>query len=87
MAKAKPKDKLYCYTVFCGFSITIIPATSVEDARRHMLINMGYERKPWVAKDWKIRRTTAEDRQRYGAYAGPAAREKLLEIDFDYKEA
>lgn len=83
MAKPKPKDKLHLYAVFAGFSVTLIPAVDIDDARKHMLINMGYERKPWVGENWVIRRATAEDRQLYGGHAGSAAREKMTQFDFE----
>jgi hypothetical protein len=52
------------YAVYAGLSFTVIVANSIDDARWHALINYGLERKPWLAKDWKIHRATPDERRR-----------------------
>jgi hypothetical protein len=53
------------YAIYAGLSFSIITATSIEDARWHMLINMNLDRKPWLAKDWKIHPATPEENRRW----------------------
>jgi hypothetical protein len=72
MPAKKPVKKIpaeHQYVVYMGSSFGIVVARSVADAREQLLLDMGCERKPWVARDWRIHRASEDERRRYAALA------------------
>lgn len=68
-ARRKAENDLRPYAVYAGTSFTIVMAASIDEARKTMLVNMDLERKPWLARDWRIHRASREERDRYVALA------------------
>lgn len=55
------------FAIYAGTSFTIVVAPTAEEARKQMLMNMGLDRKPWLARDWKIHRATEAELAQHGA--------------------
>lgn len=57
------------WIVLMPMAVTISPAETEDDARSEVLERFGYERKPWLARDWIVREATDAELTRYAALA------------------
>lgn len=58
------------WLVFAGLSITVVEAHTEELARKTAITKLGVEHKPYLARDWTVRRPRDEEElARYAAHA------------------
>jgi hypothetical protein len=63
------KPALVWWIVYAGLSVTMVEAVTYKEAKKAALAHFGFEHKPYLARDWKIRVACDEEKKRYAALA------------------
>jgi hypothetical protein len=62
------------WIVRLGFATTIVRADTSNEARTMLAEAFGYAKKPWVAREWRIREATVAEIRAYAAMAAATRR-------------